>query len=476
VFATLRGALFAIGDEELFEWKQGDRALGFGLFHPFRIPRSIPPHLTPIGAALQVLQRLHRRRNYVPLAETIHDLMDVTRAHVGLVLRNAGEQALANVLHVAELARQYEASGGISFRGFVDELRLAAENAQAAEAPILEESSDGVRMMTVHKAKGLEFPIVVLADLTCKLSRAEAGRWLDSERNLCALKLGGWAPVDLLLHDGEEAARDKAEAERLAYVAATRARDVLVVPAIGDGAYDGGWLDPLMSAVYPPAAARREPAKIAGCAEFKSKDSVMNRPDGDPARPQTVAPGAYRLGAAATRLPSLSPTPHSGSGAASPKLASTGQGAAAGESRVPTDYSVVWWDPRCLHLGAASSFGLRRDDLIVKDGDMFAVEDRMIAYERWRTERTKVIERASSPGIRVQTATAWAAAAARDGVDDAIAAAAEVEIVELTRAANRPRGPRFGTLVHAVLATVPLDAPAEVVERTAGTQGRLLLA
>jgi ATP-dependent exoDNAse (exonuclease V) beta subunit len=107
---------------------------------------------------------------------------------------------------------------------------------------------------------------------------------------------------------------------------------------------------------------------------------------------------------------------------------------------------------------------------------MFAVEDRMMAYERWRSDRSHVIERASSPGVRVQTATAWAASAARDGVDDAIAAAAEVEIVELAGAANRPRGPRFGTLVHAVLATVPLDAPAAVVERTAGTQGRLLLA
>ncbi|MEN3338411.1 MAG: CRISPR-associated exonuclease Cas4, partial [Acidobacteriota bacterium] len=179
VFATLRGALFAIGDEELFEWKQGHRASGFGVFHPFRIPTAVPSHLAPIAAALQLLRRLHSRRNYVPIAETVHELMHATRAHVGLVLRSAGEQALANVLHVAELARQYEAGGGISFRGFVDELRTAAEKAQAAEAPILEEGSDGVRMMTVHKAKGLEFPIVILADATCKLSRAEAGRWLD---------------------------------------------------------------------------------------------------------------------------------------------------------------------------------------------------------------------------------------------------------------------------------------------------------
>ena len=48
-------------------------------------------------------------------------------AHVGFALRIGGEQALANLLHVAELARQHELGGGISFRGFVEELRTAAD-------------------------------------------------------------------------------------------------------------------------------------------------------------------------------------------------------------------------------------------------------------------------------------------------------------------------------------------------------------
>ena len=152
-------------------------------------------HLQPIADALRLLQRLHRRRNYIPVADTIHKLLAETRAHVGLVLRSGGEQALANVLHVAELARQYEQAGGISFRGFVDELRMAAGETEAAEAPILEEGSDGVRLMTVHKAKGLEFPVVILADLTCKLSRVEAGRWIDLERGVCAIKLAGLSPI-----------------------------------------------------------------------------------------------------------------------------------------------------------------------------------------------------------------------------------------------------------------------------------------
>jgi ATP-dependent exoDNAse (exonuclease V) beta subunit len=430
VFAALRGALFAIGDEELLEWKQH-----FGGFHPFRIPAfDDREHLRPVADALRVLQRLHRRRNYRPVAETVQELIAETRAHVAIVLRTAGEQALANVLHVAQLAREYETAGGLSFRGFVDELTTAADSPQAAEAPILEEGSDGVRMMTVHKAKGLEFPIVILADLTCKLSRADAGRWLDPGANRCALKLGGWAPIDLLLHGAEEAARDKAEAQRLAYVAATRTRDLLVIPAIGDGPYEGGWLEPLMSAIYPAEADRRKPMKAPGVPGFKSKDTVLNRPDGDPANSKTVAPGTFAQGI----------------------------------------YTVTWWDPSVLHLGASAPFGLRRDDLIVKTGDLFGVDERLADYERWKEGRAGVLAEAARPAVRVQTATTLAAEAARLGIDTVMTEAAEIQLIELQGATGRPRGARFGTLVHAVLATLPLDASRELIERGVTTQARIL--
>ena len=46
---------------------------------------------------------------------------------------------------------------------------------------------------------------MILADLTCKLLARRAGRWIDPRTTLCALKLGGWAPIDLLLHGAEEA-------------------------------------------------------------------------------------------------------------------------------------------------------------------------------------------------------------------------------------------------------------------------------
>ncbi|HEY7500189.1 MAG TPA: UvrD-helicase domain-containing protein [Vicinamibacterales bacterium] len=447
VFATLRGALFAIGDEELLEWRHG---LGLP-FHPFHWRPGLKDQPadslrgSPIVAALELLRELHRRRNYVPIAETIQRLIDSTRAHVGFVLRGGGEQALANVLHVAELARQYEMDGGISFRGFVDELRAAAEGAQAPEAPILEEGSDGVRLMTVHKAKGLEFPIVILADPTCKMSRVDASRWLDPERPLCALKIAGLSPLDLLFHGAEELAREHAEGARLAYVAATRARDVLVVPVIGDGSYEGGWLDPLMPAVYPPESSRRDASRAPGCPAVTSKDSVLNRPDGDPARSTTVAPGLHRFASPASRT--------SSSGA----------------------YSVTWWDPRTLALGAESSFGLTRDDLIVKDGDMFAVEERLADYERWKAHRAAAIAGASRPTLRVATATAWAHdRQSEEGFEHEDTVVSAIETVAVARAGDRPAGVRFGTLVHATLATVPLDADAAAIARVAATQARIL--
>ncbi len=63
---------------------------------------------------------------------------------------------------------------------------------------------------------------------------------------------GGLGAADLLDHERQELRRDQSEGLRIAYVAATRARDLLVVPAVGDGTYEGGWVNPLNDAIYPP--------------------------------------------------------------------------------------------------------------------------------------------------------------------------------------------------------------------------------
>jgi ATP-dependent exoDNAse (exonuclease V) beta subunit len=277
--------------------------------------------------------------------------------------------------------------------------------------------------------------VVILADITARLTPYDAGRHIDSPRQLCALRIGGWSPKDLNDQRDHELAREKAEGERVAYVAATRARDLLVVPAVGDEPYAEGWIAPLNTAIYPPEDVRRVQRAAEGCPAFKSRDSVLIRPDGDPASLFTVCPGEHRHG--------------------SPE----------------SDVSVVWWAPDALALGAQASFGLRRDDLIVKDVNPVVLRQRLDAYEAWRAGREAAVAAAAKPSVAVVTATELAMADA----DAARHPAIRVDIERAAEGAVRPGGVRFGTLVHAILAAIPL-APGSGVEAVplAEAHGRVL--
>jgi ATP-dependent helicase/nuclease subunit A len=435
VFATLRGPFFAVGEEELLAW----HALGHG-FRPYRVPDDVPVALANVADALGTLAELHRLRNHRPVAETVGRLLEVTRAHAGFVLWRGGEQVLANVLQIVELARRYEADGGLSFRGFVDELRDAADRAPTPEAPILEEGTDGVRLMTVHKAKGLEFPVVILADISCKLSREEAQRHLDTSRGLAAIKLGGWTPLELRQANALEAAREQAEGVRLAYVAATRAKDLLVVPAIGDGPEDKQWVAPLAGAIYGG-----ESTTAAGVPAFTGKDTHLDRPPSNMPTLHTMRPGAYAH---------VDPT--------------TGE-----------PYTVVWWDPLHVDRPGGERRGLRHEHLIHKDAapDVVAADRRR--YDHWRTWRASALSDGATPSLRVMTVTEWADASLAGAVE-VPAAIAEVAVrVDIVGGGEAPDGPRpsgtrFGTLVHALLAHVPLDAASDGVARMASVQARIL--
>jgi ATP-dependent exoDNAse (exonuclease V) beta subunit len=200
--------------------------------------------------------------------------------------------------------------------------------------------------------------------------------------------------------------------------------------------WDTGWVSPLNRALYPPESERRRPESGDGCPEFESKDTVLERPNGDPAGPTTVAPGQYRCG------------------------------------DDDSAYRVVWWSPesKVLTLEADPPLGLRREDLVVKDVPHSVRERYLNEYREWQKDRRETIARASVPGHNVCTATAAA--------DDAhvLLDTGHVHVERLAIDATRPRGVRFGTLVHALLADAPFDTsgPTHELEMLTTAHGRLL--
>jgi ATP-dependent exoDNAse (exonuclease V) beta subunit len=132
-------------------------------------------------------------------------------------------------------------------------------------------------------------------------------------------------------------------------------------------------------------------------------------------------------------------------------------------------YDVVWWDPHALTLGVDTPFGLRRQELIARDVAPEVVAARQRDYIAWREGRAEALAGGRTPTLRVRTATEIASDGA---IDDRI----PVELIELERSGDRPQGQRFGTLVHAVLATVPLDASVDTIRAIVATQARIVAA
>jgi ATP-dependent helicase/nuclease subunit A len=421
VFATLHGPLFAIADGPLLEYRAT-----IGRLHPFAPPPDdLPERLPEIPAALAILRGLHHERNRRPIAETIARLLAATRAHAAIAIWPNGDQALANIARLMDIARRYDSRAGArSMRGFLEFLEDRGEREQAGDVPVVEDGAEGVRLMTVHRAKGLEFPVVILADSTCNETPTRASRFLDSERRLCALRIAGCAPRELLDREAEEMRREQEEAVRLLYVATTRARDLLVVPTVGDERREG-WLARLHPVIYPDPRQARAPIERGGpgCPPFKAERAGF-RPPNARQRGPGVTPGTHRPEAGAHR--------------------------------------VVWWDTTLLELNVRETMGLRQESLLQADERQFRSEQSRIEHERWRERRAQALAAGATASRKIVPASQSAAIGA-SGAPESEA----IEAIELPHAPDRPHGRRFGALVHAVMERARPDARRDAIARQA---------
>ena len=172
--------------------------------------------------------------------ETLIDRAVTTSGYDRAVLRlPAGDRRMANVRKLMRMAREYEADEGRDLRGFIDfvaERDLIQE--REGQAPLEAEEVKAVRLMTIHRAKGLEFPVVCVADLG-KEGREEEGRLRLTEKGELGLRLaslGGRSVSSSQLDRIKQEQKERAEEEerRIFYVAATRAERHLILSGATD--------------------------------------------------------------------------------------------------------------------------------------------------------------------------------------------------------------------------------------------------
>ena len=235
----LRAPFFNVSDAALFDLarSRSGKTLWDALAGPAsRGVPSLARAAEVIGGDLVLGARL-------PAAELIARIIRRTGFTAALAGTVRGGQAKANLGKLLQMARAYESQGFTSLYDFVARLdRLIEEEEKEGQAAI-ESQTDAVRIMTIHAAKGLEFPVVIVPDLQRQF-QSDDEPFLDAAVGIGLFARGESvaAPLSEVLQ--AQARRKSAEEEqRIFYVACTRARDRLLLSADGGGGErPGTWM------------------------------------------------------------------------------------------------------------------------------------------------------------------------------------------------------------------------------------------
>ncbi|MDQ2974137.1 MAG: UvrD-helicase domain-containing protein [Acidobacteriota bacterium] len=194
---------------------------------------------TQIGLVGDLLRKLIERRNHYPIADLLRFAVDESECLTVIAANFDGAQRLANVRKLFTLAERFEHAGAHLVRDFVRYVEeFEAIGSREGEGQI-DASANAVRLMTIHQAKGLEFPVVIIPNLHHRsLKPQEHWYALDRHRGL-TVKIPdgrGKQVAGCTLESFRERNRQREyfESVRLLYVAATRAKDRLIFAGVTD--------------------------------------------------------------------------------------------------------------------------------------------------------------------------------------------------------------------------------------------------
>lgn len=227
LLATLRSPLYACSDVDLTRY----RAAG-GRWDLRADPPPDLPTDDPVREALAHLRSLWTRRWWTSPADLLERLWRERHAALGAFGDTRPVEVWRRQRFLLDQARSFEEAGGGSLRAFLDWTALQGADGARVHEPLLDETDEtALQILTVHGAKGLEFPITVLSGMTTRPAGPRHGvsvLWGDGPTPEVRMS-ASVATADHEPRADREQAMDRHEKRRLLYVATTRAKDHLVV-------------------------------------------------------------------------------------------------------------------------------------------------------------------------------------------------------------------------------------------------------
>jgi len=274
--------------EQARAWLEG---VGAGTIEPFPAPENPHVHdveIRALGQGIEAVEQAHRLVDRADHGEILRGLLDRTGYRLHLLLREHAAEALANIERFEALLDDYRHLPLGGFLRLWD--RWGEQDTGVPQAPLTSQDDDAVTLSTVHTAKGLEWPVVVLAGTR---GGPDTGRrltgtfWSDPE--LGPVFMGGKGergPRSERLFE-TALAEEHGEEARLLYVAATRARDRLIIS--GPTEKPSGYAEWLQAGLEGAVEAHEAAVLREGPATAEGRDRR-----GEPARDDDSATGTGR--------------------------------------------------------------------------------------------------------------------------------------------------------------------------------------
>lgn len=249
---TLRSPAFALPDAEIYKLRYPTSSPA-KLIDSLRASAILPSAFS-IHHSLSILTELHALSSRAPAAAILKRLLDLTHYRAILASNPNGARMIRNVEKLLADAHRSRLVNLTDFLAYVQTLRDVG--LREGEAPADSSNAGAVQLMTVHKAKGLEFPLTVLADAAYE-HRGAGAKILISNQLLFDLRADDFHATAWQFAARHEADRAEAEDARLLYVAATRAKEKLLVSGHVKQKKDGtlslsGWLSKLVVSKVEP--------------------------------------------------------------------------------------------------------------------------------------------------------------------------------------------------------------------------------